>query len=318
MLDVLMIIAGLILLFLGGEGLIKGAVSIARNFGLSKLLVSAVLVGFGTSMPEMTVSVSAALEGAPDIAVGNVIGSNIANILLIVGLAAVIYPISMSGNAVKRDSLVMIAASLVLCLLALNGLINLAVGILMFIALLGYVYWSYRLGKTADLETSEHIKQDIEGDVLLSPLKAGIFTFFGLILLIFGAYLLVQGAISIAQSFGISEAVIGLTIVAVGTSLPELATTLVAAIRRHSDVIIGNILGSNIFNILAILGVTAMISPTPIGEQMAKYDVWIMLGVAVFLSVYLLRGLTIGRVSGMLMLLAYASYTFWLYTMASV
>lgn len=314
MFDILMILSGLVLLFLGGEGLIKGAVSIARNFGLSKLLVSAVLVGFGTSMPEMTVSVSAAIKGAPDIAVGNVVGSNIANILLIVGIAAVIYPILIAGNAVKRDALIMIAASFTICMLALSGMIPFIAGVLMLAALIAYVFWAYRADKAAGLETVQHIEQDIEGEVPLSVLKASVFSFFGLILLVIGAYLLVEGAISIAQGFGISEAVIGLTIVAVGTSLPELATTLVAAFKKHGDVIIGNIVGSNIFNILAIMGVTAIISPIPVGEQIANFDVWIMLAAAVFLSIYLLRGLSIGRVSGLFMLLIYVIYTLWLYT----
>jgi len=314
MIDILMILGGLVLLFFGGEGLIKGAVSLARNFGLSKLLVSAVVVGFGTSMPEMTVSVGAALKGASDIAIGNVVGSNIANILLIIGVAAILCPIFIAGAAVKRDTFVMLGASLALCGLALTGMISLVAGIFMFIALIGYILYSYNQDKKNGAETVQHIEEDIEGEPHLSPPKAWVFALAGLGLLIGGAYILVEGAVSIARGFGISEAVIGLTIVAVGTSLPELATSVVAALKKHSDVIIGNIVGSNIFNILAILGITAMISPIPIGMQIASYDVWIMLGVAVFLSIYLLRGLTIGRVSGMAMLLAYCGYTAWLYT----
>ncbi len=313
MMDILMILGGLVLLFFGGEGLIKGAVSLARNFGLSKLLVSAVVVGFGTSMPEMTVSVSAALKGASDIAVGNVVGSNIANILLIIGLAAILCPIFVAGSAVKRDAFVMLGASIILCGLALTGNISLIFGLLMFSALIAYIAWSYMQDKKRGAETVQHIEEDIEGEKQLSLLKASVYAVAGLILLIGGAYILVEGAVAIARDFGLSEAVIGLTIVAVGTSLPELATAVVAAMRKHSDVIIGNIVGSNIFNILAILGITAMISPIPIGAQIATYDVWIMLGVAVFLSIYLLRGLSIGRVSGIAMLAAYCAYTAWLY-----
>lgn len=308
-----MILCGLVLLFFGGEGLIKGAVSLARNFGLSKLLVSAVVVGFGTSMPEMTVSVGAALKGASDIAVGNVVGSNIANILLIVGLASILCPIFVAGNAVKRDAFVMLGASLVLCGLAMTGMISLIAGLAMFAALIAYIAWSYHQDKKGGAVTITHIEEDIEGEPQLSRLKASTFAFGGLVLLIGGAYILVEGAVSIARGFGISEAVIGLTIVAIGTSLPELATAFVAAMRKHSDVIIGNILGSNIFNILSILGVTALISPIPVAAQIAKYDVWIMLVVAVFLSVYLLRGVTIGRISGLAMLGAYIIYTAWLY-----
>lgn len=312
-----MILSGLALLFFGGEGLIKGAVSLARNFGLSKLLVSAVIVGFGTSMPEMTVSVGAALKGSSDIAIGNVVGSNIANILLIVGIAAILCPIFIAGPAVKRDTFVMLGASLALCGLAVAGMIGFGAGLVMFASLLGYIFWSYRQDKKGGAETAQHIEEDIEGEPHLSRMKAAIYALGGLLLLMSGAYLLIEGAVSIARDFGISETVIGLTIVAVGTSLPELATSVVAALRRHSDVIIGNIVGSNIFNIIGILGVTAMISPISIGNQIATYDVWIMLGVATFLSIYLLRGLTIGRSAGIAMLLAYSGYTVWLYMGAS-
>jgi cation:H+ antiporter len=313
MIDILMILSGLVLLFFGGEGLIKGAVSLARNFGLSKFLVSAIVVGFGTSMPEMTVSVGAALKGSPDIAIGNVVGSNIANILLIVGIAAILCPIFVAGAAVKRDTWVMLAASLGLCGLALIGVIPFVAGLVMFAALLVYIAWSYSLDRKAGAETAHHADEEQEGEAQLSPWRAGVYALAGLVLLVGGAYILVEGAVSIARDLGISETVIGLTIVAVGTGLPELATALVAAYRKHSDVIIGNIIGSNIFNIGAILAVTAIISPIPIAEQIAHYDVWFMLGVSAFLAFYLLRGLTIGRLSGITMLLAYCSYTAWLY-----
>jgi cation:H+ antiporter len=195
----------------------------------------------------------------------------------------------------------------------MTGMIDFLAGLLMFAALIVYIVWSYTQDKKSGAGTVQHIAEDIEGEPQLSPAKAWIFSIGGLGLLVGGAYILVEGAVSIARNFGISEAVIGLTIVAVGTSLPELATAGVAAYRKHSDVIIGNILGSNIFNILSILGITAMISPIPVAAQIASYDVWIMLGVTVVLSIFLLRGLTIGRVSGAIMLLAYCSYTAWLY-----
>lgn len=313
MVDILMIIGGLLLLFFGGEGLIKGAVSLARNFGLSRLLVSAVIVGFGTSMPEMTVSIGAALKGSSDIAIGNVVGSNIANILLIVGLGSILCPIKIAVNAVRRDTFVMLAASFVLCILGIIGVINFGAGLLLFSALIGYIAISYHQDKKRGAETISHIEQDIEDEPRLQPIKAWVYAIVGLVFLIIGAYMIVDGAVSIAKSFGISEAVIGLTIVAIGTSLPELATTLVAAYRKHADVIIGNVLGSNIFNILSILGVTAMISPIAVSPQFAHFDLWLMLGIAVFISIYLLRGITIGRLSGIAMTLAYCVYTTWLY-----
>lgn len=313
MIDILLIIGGLVLLFFGGEALIKGAVALARNFGLSKLLVSAVVVGFGTSMPEMTVSVGAALRGAPDIAIGNVVGSNIANILLIVGVAVILSPIIMRAASVRRDTIVMLAASIALCGLAIIGEASLISGLLMFLALITYIAWSYHQDRQSGTVTAEHIGEDIEGEVHLNSMKAGLYAFVGLGFLIGGASMLVEGAIAIARGFGISESVIGLTIVAVGTSLPELATAIVAAYKKHSDIIIGNILGSNIFNIFAILGITSMIAPIPIQGQIAAIDVWLMFGVAIFLSLYLLRGIKIGFLSGMTMIAAYIFYMVWLY-----
>lgn len=314
MIDILMVIGGLALLFVGGQVLIKGAVSLARNFGLSSLLVSAVVVGFGTSMPELTVSVGAALQGSPDIAIGNVVGSNIANILLIVGAAAVLSPILINARAVRRDALAMLVTSALLCGLALVGQIDTIAGFVLFSALIVYVYISYTRDRKMGNEAIKHCKDGIEGSLQVGLLKASLYSLVGLVLLIGGAHILVEGAISIARYFNISEAVIGLTIVAVGTSLPELVTALVAAYRRHNDVIIGNILGSNIFNILSILGITAMISPVGIADQIAALDVWIMLAAAVLFSVYLLRGWTINRLSGLVMIGAYAGYTTWLYS----
>lgn len=313
MIDVLMIVMGLVLLFFGGEVLIKGAVSLARIFGLSKLLVSAVIVGFGTSMPEMTVSVGAAIKGSSEIALGNVVGSNICNILLIIGLSAMISPITVSGTGVRRDAFMMIGASLILCACSFLGLLNAQAGVGLLAILLGYVLWSYKLDKRSQIERAEHLQEEVEGQKHLSSMRATFFSISGLILLVIGAYLMVEGSISIAKNLGISEAVIGLTIVAVGTSLPELATSLVAAMHKHSDVIIGNILGSNIFNILAILGVTAIVSPIPFIGQIASIDIWIMLAVAVLLSFYLLRNIVIGFYSGITMFIAYCFYTYWLY-----
>lgn len=314
MTDVWMVFGGLAMLFIGGEALIKGAVSLARNFGLSSLLVSAVVVGFGTSTPELTVSVGAALRGSPDIAIGNVVGSNIANILLIVGAAAVLSPILINRKAVERDTYVLLTASLVLCGLALVGKIEFMSGLILFCALLAYVYVAYAQDRKNGQVTIKHIEEDVEGKPQLDRLKASLYSLAGLVLLIGGAHVLIEGAISIARDFKVSEAVIGLTIVAVGTSLPEMVTTLVAAYRRHNDVIIGNILGSNIFNILSILGLTAMISPIGIANQIAAFDVWIMLASAMLFSGYLLRGWTINRFSGLVMIVAYAGYTAWLYS----
>lgn len=299
--------------FLGGESLVKGAVSLARNFNLSNLLVSAVVVGFGTSMPEMAVSVEAAFKGATEIAIGNVVGSNIANILLIIGISGLVLPLLVKKEAVKRDVVVMIAASVFLCGLSFIGSINFISGMIMFTTLIVYIAWAYNEDNKINKEIVQHIKQDIEGLPPLSLSKAVFLCLIGFVLLISGASILVDGAVSIAKDFGISETIIGLTIVAVGTSLPELATSIVAAYRKHTDVIIGNIVGSNIFNILAILGITSMVFPIPLVNQIANFDVWIMFGVTVFLSGYLLRGLIIGRLTGLLMIGFYVIYLVFLY-----
>lgn len=314
MIDILMIVAGLILLFFGGEGLIKGAVSLARSFGLSRLLVSAVIVGFGTSMPEMTVSVGAALKGSSEIAIGNVVGSNIANILLIVGIAALIFPILLKGQAVRRSAAVMVMASIVLCALALYGTLGFAAGLVMFASLVAYLIWSYRHDrKNLDNATDPTI-EDIDGEKHLPATIATLYTVAGLGLLVGGAYLLVEGAIALARDFGLSEAVIGLTIVAIGTSLPELATSIVAAIRKQGDMIIGNIIGSCIFNILAILSITGMVKAIPITGHIASFDVWIMLAITIIFSAFLWFGIRIGRRTGLAMLMLYGGYMAWLYT----
>jgi len=313
MIDILMIVAVLVLLFFGGEGLIKGAVSLARTFGMSRLLVSALIVGFGTSMPEMTVSVGAALKGSSEIAVGNVVGSNIANILLIVGIAAIIFPILLKGQAVRRDAGVMVAASIVLCALALYGTLGFAAGLLMFVGLVAYLIWSYRHDQKNVSNTTDLTIDDIDGEKHLPATIASLYTVAGLGLLVGGAYLLVEGAIALARDFGLSEAVIGLTIVAIGTSLPELATSVVAAIRKQGDMIIGNIIGSCIFNILAILSITGMIKAIPITGHIAAYDVWIMLAITIIFAAFLWFGIRIGRRAGLAMLLLYSGYMVWLY-----
>lgn len=312
--DFLMLFVGLVLLFAGGESLIKGAVALARNFGLSKLLVSAVIVGFGTSMPELTVSLGAALQGSADIAVGNVVGSNIANILLIVGTAALLSPIMIKREAVGRDTYAMLGASLALCGLALFGRVGIVAGSVLFLSLLVYIYWSYVQDRKNGQETIQHVEEDVGGKTQFGSLRACLYSLVGLVLLIGGAHVFVEGAIAVARDFDIPEAVIGLTIVAVGTSLPEMVTALVAAYRGHNDVIIGNVLGSNIFNILGILGLTAVISPIVVVPQIAALDVWVMLASAILFSIYLLRGLAVSRPSGFVMISAYAAYTAWLYS----
>ena len=273
--------AGLVLLFIGGEMLVRGSVRLARSLGISPLLIGLAVVGFGTSMPELVVSLDAALQGRPDIAVGNVVGSNIANILLILGATALVSPIYCAPQVVRRDGLAVLAASVVLVALGLTGQIVSWQGGLMVVSLgvfIVYSYWTekYRMAPSATL----HEREAEEFDEHSRPLwvNAGILTV-GLVAIMGGANLLVDGAVVIARSAGVSEAVIGLTLVAIGTSLPELAAGIIAAYRNHTDVALGNVLGSNLFNILSILGTTTLVTPISINPEIID-DLWIMLGVA--------------------------------------
>lgn len=312
--DIVYIIAGLVLLFAGGEGLVKGSVALAEKMGVSTLLVSLIVVGFGTSAPELLVCVKAALSGTADLAVGNVIGSNIANTLLIIGVGAVITPLICQNTAIRRDALSVILASILVAALALNGALNVASGGLLLVVLFGYLGWSYISEKKAAgaEQRREAAMQEAIVEAVDAPptqvWKAALFTVFGLGALVLGAEWLVNGASSVARSYGVSDVIIGLTLVALGTSLPELATAISASIKGHSDVIIGNVLGSNLFNILGILGTTAVITPLSMGGRVIEVDIWIMLCSAVILYPAILSGRNISRVEGGFFLLLYSAY----------
>lgn len=310
------VIAGFIMLFVGGEGLVRGSVAIARRLGLSTLLVSVVIVGFGTSMPEMLVSILSAFKGVPDIALGNVIGSNIANILLILGVSALLFPIATGGNVIVRDTLCVIAASAVMVGLAYVGMLGFWTGVAFLAVLAAYLAYSYRVDRKKNIAEGVEMAAHLEEEFETEDMKLGrsmVYALGGMAVLVIGAQLLVVGAVDIARDFGVSEAVIGLSLIAVGTSLPELATGIIAAIRRHSDVIIGNILGSNIFNIFSILGVTALIIPIPFTGQLAQTDVWIMFAVAALLLPFIITGKRISRLEGGVFLALYVAYLGWLF-----
>jgi cation:H+ antiporter len=307
--DILLVAAGLILLFLGGEGLVRGSVTLAERLGISKLLIGLVIVGFGTSTPELLVSVKAALGGAPEIALGNAVGSNIANVLLIVGLASVITPILGWERTAVREALVAALVSLAALVLVQGEVITKLEGIAMLVALAGYLFASYWLEKKDPKATTfQHATEEFEDIPLPRPWLAPVLALGGIVALVFGADLLVEGGVNIARVFGVPDAVIGLSLVAIGTSLPELATAVVAAIRRHSDVVLGNVIGSNIFNILAILGVTAVIQPIAVSSRFREIDTPVMLGVALLLLALLFVSKSIGRLWGLLMLALYAAY----------
>jgi cation:H+ antiporter len=307
--DILLVAAGLILLFVGGEGLVRGSVTLAERLGISKLLIGLVIVGFGTSTPELLVSVKAALGGAPEIALGNAVGSNIANVLLIVGLASVITPILGWERTAVREALVAALVSLAALVLVQGEVITKLEGIAMLVALAGYLFASYWLEKKdPKAKTFQHATEEFEDIPLPRRWLAPVLALGGIVALVFGADLLVEGGVNIARVFGVPDAVIGLSLVAIGTSLPELATAVVAAIRRHPDVVLGNVIGSNIFNILAILGLTAVIQPIAVSSRFREIDTPVMLGVALLLLTLLVVSKSIGRLWGFLMIALYAAY----------
>ena len=298
---------GLILLGLGGELLVRGAVAAARRLGVSPLLIGLTLVGFGTSTPELVTSLQAAHAGSPGIAIGNVVGSNIANILLVLGLTAAIAPIVCDRRAVRRDSIVLLAATAA-CVAALTtGELTRPMGLAGLGLLAAYVIWVW----LADRNRPELLDEQATASLPRLP-TAIIVAIFGIGLTIYGADLLVGNAISLARIAGVSDTVIGLTIVAVGTSAPELVTSVIAAVRRQSEVALGNVIGSNLYNMLGILGVTALVRPISAPASIVEVDAWVM-GLATIALVLLAYGQgRIGRVAGLGLLAAYAGYATWL------
>lgn len=297
----LQIAAGFILLLLGAEFLVRGAVALARRLEVSPMVIGMTVVAYGTTAPELVVSLEAALTDVPAIAVGTVIGSNIANILLILGAAAVIYPIACEPRALKRDGAVMLGAAVLMVVLGLTGAITAVQGAVMLFALITltlYAYWSERRNSASRSERRNSASADLlsreaeefaEWPRSLWPSLLAVIG--GIASVVFGAQILVAAAVELARDFGISEAVIGLTLVAVGTSLPELATAVVAAYRRHADIAIGNVVGANTYNILAILGVVSMVEPLTIPAQIVGFDIWFMLAATILLlAMILVRG----------------------------
>ncbi len=311
MTNVLWLLLGVGLLTVGGEGVVRGALAAARRLGVSPLLAGLVIVGFGTSAPELVVSVKAAFDQQPDIVLGNVVGSNIANMLLILGVSALIMPLTIHIKSLRRDGLSMLAATLLFMALAnLHGVSRLD-GFILFGVLVAYLIWAYRSERehlddpAAELHQAE--ANEYENLPLSIPLTL-LFLIGGLALLLLGADRFLVGAVGLGQMFGVPEAIIGLTVVAVGTSLPELAVSIIAAIRRHADVAIGNVLGSNIFNLLSILGIASMLQPLPFGGRLQVVDQWALLGVSLLLLLFLFFGLRLSRVKGAVLLLVYVAY----------
>ena len=310
--DIIFLVAGLAILFVGGELTVRGAVGLARFLGVSPAVIGLTVVGFGTSAPELVVTVQAALAGKSGLAIGNVVGSNISNLLLILGVGAVMWPLTCGLAAAKRDAGMMVFSAVILVALGMYGQIEWWHGIIMVGLLLIYPGATYFNDKKDQASRKLHEREVEELEELESaPTSVPLiflFTALGLVGLVVGADLMVKGAIGIAESFGVPETVIGLTIVALGTSLPELAATAVAAYRKHTDVAIANVLGSCVFNVLSILGITSMVSTLVVEPDIRNIDLWVMLAATLFVTVMLLKNCKIGRATGAVLILAYVAY----------
>lgn len=314
MLTWLMLAAGLILLVIGADTLVKGAARLAASFGVPTLVIGLTVVAFGTSAPELAVSVKAAYSGQAELAIANVVGSNIFNVLFILGVSALIMPLIISKQLIRQDVPIMVLVSVVAMCMALNGQISRFEAAILFAGLLAYTAFLFYQGKS---QPAAEMEDDEVGEMLKEKKPAwhsAMLVVGGLVLLVLGARWLVQSAIELATAWGVNEAVIGLTIVAAGTSLPEVVTSIVATIRGERDIAVGNVVGSNIFNILCVLGLSGLVSPTPLlaGAQMSAIDIPVMVAVAVLCVPFFFAGAILNRIEGTLFLLCYVAYTWFL------
>lgn len=308
---VLLLVLGLLLLLGGAEFLVKGAAALATRIGVSPFLIGLTLVGFGTSAPELVASLEGAFQGYPGIAVGNVVGSNIANILLILGTAGLVFPMVCDRGALKRDGTMMLLAALALVGVCLLGSLSREAGFVFLAVLALYLIYTYRADRKGQdgaggLHASE--AKFLKARTPMSLVIEIVMTVGGLAALVIGASLLVDSSVKLAEGFGISDSVIGLTLVAVGTSLPELATSVLAAFRRKADIAIGNVIGSNIFNVLGIAGVVAVVKPIAVPADIASFDIWVMLAATVVFMILAWTGARIGRIEALALLVGYGAY----------
>lgn len=304
---------GLLLLAAGGEALVRGATRLARLAGVTPAVIGLTVVSMGTSLPELVVSVLSAIRGTPDIAVGNVVGSNIFNVTLILGITALVVPLPVSGSAVRIEWPFMFGVSLLVIALAMNGVLGRGEGMLLLAILVSFTWYMVRRARdevrgqeAADFE--EEAEQRSVKPTGRAVAKSLAYVLCGILLLVAGGRLLVDGAVALARLAGLTERVIGLTVVAAGTSAPEVATSVAAALRRHTDVAVANIIGSNIFNLLAILGVASLLTPVAIAPAILRVDMLWMLGTSALLLPVLLRTRRVTRGEGALLLVVYSVY----------
>jgi cation:H+ antiporter len=317
--DALLLLAGLVLLIAGGDLLVRGAVRIAERLSLSPMLIGLTVVGMGTSMPELAASLQASLAGSPGIAIGNIVGSNIANLLLILGASALIAPIAVQSRALWRDGGVGVLAALALIGAGATVGLSRPAGIAFLVAMAGYIYYAYRQERVGADHSAAYdravAKEELDPALLPHEKPSGslgiaiVLFLAGLALIVLGGTLLVDAAIGIAGRLGVSDAVIGLTIVAVGTSFPELVTSAVAAYRKEGDIALGNVLGSNIYNVLFIGGITGAIAPTEVPASILAFDLWLLVTASLAVMLFALTGGRLSRKEGFVLVAAYATYT---------
>jgi len=315
----LLLALGLVLLIAGGELLVRGAVRIAEHLGLSPMLIGLTIVGMGTSMPELAASVQAALAGSPGIALGNIVGSNIANLLLILGLAVALSPFAVPRGVLWRDGGAGLVCAAMLIAAGYTLGLTRGVGILLVMGMFAYVYLAFRQEKAGAGHGAAYDKalalEEIDPALVSSDkprgsiVLAAVSLLAGIGLIVSGGSLLVDAAITIAASLGVSDEVIGLTVVAVGTSLPELVTSAIAAIKRQGEIALGNVLGSNIYNVLFIGGVTGIVAPTEIPAGILQFDLLVLLAVSAIVMLLAYTGGRLSRLEGLLLVAGYASYT---------
>lgn len=309
-LSIIELFGGLIYLLIGGDLLVRGAAALSRRARISPMIIGLTLVAMGTSAPELVVSVRAVLTGHPGLALGNVVGSNITNVLLVIGLPALVAALLCDSRTVRTDTGIMLGASVLFIALCLNGALSRVDGIVLLAGLVLFVGYTARVAKAEPDLLAQTGELDRALGLPTRRRMIALLIGFGIIALPIGAELMIVGAVDIASRLGVSEAVVGLTIVAVGTSLPELATTSVAAFQRHSDVAMGNVLGSNVINLVGIMGVSAVLSPAtiPVPDAFLRLDLPVMLAAALALSWYTMRRARIGRPAGIVLVIAYVLY----------
>ncbi|MBN2280995.1 MAG: calcium/sodium antiporter [Candidatus Marinimicrobia bacterium] len=300
---ILYLIAGLFCLYYGAEYLVRGSSAIAYTFGMKKIVVGLTVVAMGTSMPEFVVSLNSAITGADSVSIGNIVGSNLANILLVLGLTGLINPVSAQKSTLFIDIPFLIFITLLFIFFCFDGMLTAGDSIILLIIFIGYMV--YQIINRKDKTIPEPDSDNIEKGHFL---KNGLFSIGGIVGLILGGNLTVKGAVDLAHILGVSDLIIGLTVVAVGTSLPELFTSVIAALRHEHEISLGNVIGSNLFNIAFVLGLVPLISPIEISQELIRFDNWFMLGITILMAVFVFHKRQLTRWQGAVLVLLYGLY----------